>query len=237
MNVSILVCALAAIAFLIAVRQRERARWAAADAAMRDSQTRALLAESRLQALQARINPHFLLNGLNTIAGFVQSGRRDDAFDTLARLGSLLRTALSHGDAADVALGEELEFAESYMQLLQTRFGPAFRYTLSVPEALRSTRLPALVVQPLIENAVRHGMRPGEPLTVDVRAYVQGANVVIEVADDGTGFAGSPADAARAGHGLANVAERLRIVFGDRGRVEVSAREPRGALARLRIAA
>lgn len=237
MNLSILVCALAAFAVLLAFRQRARAEWTAAQSALRDARMDARLAESRLQALQARMNPHFLLNSLNAIAGFVQSGRRDDAFDTVARLGTLLRQVLSHGESPDVSLGEELDFAVSYMELLKMRFGDAFRFSVSAPDALRERRVPALVVQPLIENAVRHGMEPGRALTVEVRAYMQGADTVVEVNDDGQGVAAQGAGLLRTGHGLANVAERLRIVFGEDGRLAVEARRPRGTCARLQFAA
>ena len=236
MNLSILVCALAAFSVLLAFRLRARAEWTAAQTALRDARMEAQLAESRLQALQARMNPHFLLNSLNAIAGFVQAGRRDEAFDTVARLGTLLRKVLSHGESPDVSLGEELDFAVSYMELLKMRFGDAFRFSVSVPDVLRDRRVPALVVQPLIENAVRHGMEPKRALTVEVLAYARGEDTVVEVADDGLGVAGD-APTLRPGHGLANVAERLRIVFGEHGRLLVEPREPRGTRARLSFAA
>jgi signal transduction histidine kinase len=237
MNASILVCALAALSVLLAFRQRARAQWTGQQAALRDARMEARLAEARLQALQARINPHFLFNSLNAIAGFVRSGRRDEAFDAVARLGSLLRTALAYGEAPSVSLGEELDFAERYMELLGMRFGTKFRYRLSVPEALLERQLPALVVQPLIENAVRHGMQPQKTLTVEVRAYDRGGTTVIEVADDGRGIAAGASVTLQAGHGLDNVAERLRLAYGERARLDVSGREPCGVLARLSFAA
>jgi len=237
MNLSILMCALAAFAVLLAFRQRARAEWTAAQSALRDAQMNARLAESRLQALQARMNPHFLLNSLNAIAGFVQSGRRDEAFDTVARLGTLLRKVLNHGESPDVTLGEELDFAVSYMELLKMRFGDAFSFGVTVPEGLRDRRVPALVVQPLIENAVRHGMDPQRVLTVEVIAYARGEDTVVEVADDGIGVAAGGSPAIKPGHGLANVAERLRIVFGENGRLVVEPREPRGTRAQLSFAA
>jgi len=237
MNVSILVYALAGLTVLLAFRQRARARWKSQQAALHDAQLEARLSVARLQTLQARINPHFLFNSLNAIAGFVQSGRRDDAFDAVARLGALLRTALAHGESPHVSLGEELDFAERYMELLGMRFGAKFRYTMSVPEALRACRVPALIVQPLIENAVHHGMLPQRALTVEVRAYAQGGTTVIEVLDDGRGIGAEGASAMRPGHGLANVAERLRLAFGEQGRLDIAARDPHGAAARLSFAA
>ncbi len=237
MNLSILVCALAALAVLLAFRQRARAQWTGQQGALRAARLEVRLAEARLQTLQARINPHFLFNSLNAIAGFVQSGRRDEAFDAVARLGALLRTALAHGESPHVSLGEELDFAERYMELLGMRFGAKIRYTMSVPEALRTRRVPALIVQPLIENAVHHGMLPQRALTIEVRAYAQGDTTVIEVLDDGRGIGAEGASPLQPGHGLANVAERLRLAFGEQGRLDISARNPHGALARLSFAA
>jgi signal transduction histidine kinase len=237
MNLSILVCALAGLAVLLAFRQRARAQWTGQQGALHAARLEFRLAEARLQTLQARINPHFLFNSLNAIAGFVQSGRRDDAFDAVARLGALLRTALAHGESPHVSLGEELDFAERYMELLGMRFGAKFRYTMSVPEALRTRRVPALIVQPLIENAVHHGMLPQRALTVEVRAYSQGETTVIEVLDDGRGIEAEGSLPMRPGHGLANVAERLRLAFGEQGRLDIAARDPHGAAARLSFAA
>ncbi|MGH8203962.1 MAG: sensor histidine kinase, partial [Steroidobacteraceae bacterium] len=101
----------------------------------------------------------------------------------------------------------------------------------------RDRRVPALVIQPLIENAVRHGMPAGQPLRVDVRAYQQQELIVIEVEDDGVGLAAGATRKPPDGHGLANVAERLRLVFGEGAALELESRPTRGARVRLRFAA
>jgi LytS/YehU family sensor histidine kinase len=237
MNTSILLIALAAFGILLAQRQRARARWDAVQASLRDAELERRLAEVRLQALQSRINPHFLLNSLNAIAGYVQSGRPDEAFDTVARLGTLLQSALRQGEMRDIPLGEEFDFAERYAQLLEMRHGTRFRCRFTIPDALCAIRVPALIIQPLIENAVRHGMRAGQPLHVDVRAYEQGRSIVIEVEDDGLGLAPGATQALPAGHGLANVAERLKLVFGDNAVLVLDSRPPRGSRVQLRFAA
>ena len=237
MSLSVLLITLAAFGILLALRQRARARWDAVQATLRDVELERQLAESRLQALQSRMNPHFLLNTLNAIAGFVQAGRPEEAFDTVARLGTLLQSAIRQGEMRDISLGEEFNFSERYTQLLTMRHGPRLRCHFTIPAALRSRRVPALIVQPLIENAVRHGMPAGHPLNVDVRAYEQGKAIVIEVEDDGLGLAPGAVPMMPTGHGLANVAERLRLVFGEDAELVLEPRSPRGARARLRFAA
>jgi signal transduction histidine kinase len=237
MSLSVLLITLAAFGILLALRQRARARCDAVQVILRDAELEKRLAESRLQALQSRINPHFLLNSLNAIAGLVQSGRPDEAFDVVARLGTLLQSALRQGEMRDISLGEEFSFAERYAQLLAMRHGPRFCCHFTIPDALRGRRVPALIIQPLIENAVRHGMPAGQPLRVDVRAYEQGRSIVIEVEDDGLGLAPGATPTLPTGHGLANVAERLRLVFGEAAGLQLESHPPRGTLARLRFAA
>ena len=234
MNLSILALALAAFAVLRGLRLKDLALWEAAQVELRGAHLEAQLAQARLQALQAQINPHFLLNSLNAIAGLVQTGERDRAFDAIGRLGELLQIALRSGRVSNMTLGAEMEFLDRYLKLCELRFDRQFRYRLAIPEALRDLRFPALVVQPLIENSIRHGMRPPAPLTVDIRAWREGHRLVIEVEDDGCG----PGDARielRPGHGLANVAERLRLCFGPDSALTLEPRAPRGTRVRLTI--
>ena len=235
MNFSILAIALAAFAALRNNRLRLQAQWDAAQTELRGARLEAQLAEARLLALQTEINPHFLLNSLNAIASLVQNGERDRAFDAIGRLGELLQVALRAGHNPSVALAEEMKFLRSYFELCKLRFDSQFRYGVSMPEGLGARRLPALIVQPLIENAVRHGMESGRVLNVGVRAYARGDELVIEVEDDGRGIATEAAERRPQGRGLANVAERLRLSFGAAGRLSLEPRSPRGTLARIVI--
>lgn len=235
MNFSILALALGAFAVVRSFRLRDHAIWGAAQTELRGARLKAQLAEARLQTLQAQINPHFVLNSLNAIAGLVQTGERDRAFDAIGRLGELLQTALKNSRDLSVTLGDEMDFLERYLMLCKLRFDSQFHYCLSVPESLRTRRVPALIVQPLIENAIRHGMRPPQTLNVDIRAYAQNATIVIEVEDDGRGISAETAAALPADHGLANVHERLRLCFGDAGDLHLEPREPRGTRARIVI--
>jgi signal transduction histidine kinase len=235
MNFSILAITLAAFAAVRSHRLRLQALWDAAQTELRGARLEAQLAEARLLALQAQINPHFLLNSLNAIASLVQVGERDRAFDAIGRLGELLRVALRSGRDLNVALAEEMSFVRSFLKLCKLRFEAQFRYCVSMPEALGSRRVPALIVQPLIENAIRHGMDGSRPLNVGVRVYVRGAEIVIEVEDDGRGIPPGATGGLPPGHGLANVAERLRLSFGAGGRLSLEPRAPRGTLARIVI--
>jgi signal transduction histidine kinase len=235
MNFSTLAVALVAFAAIRNLRLRDQALWNSAQTELRRARLEAQLAEARLQALQAQINPHFLLNSLNAIASLVQLDERERAFDSIGRLGDLLRIALRNGRDLNVTFGDELDFLDSYLKLCKLRFESNFQYSISVPEALRNRRVPALIVQPLIENAIRHGMDPPRVLNVDIRAYVQNAAIVIEVEDDGRGITAERAAALPAGHGLANVFERLRLCFGAAGDLRLEPREPCGTRARIVI--
>ena len=195
MNFSILAIALAAFAAVRSHRLRLAAIWDAAQTELRGARLEAQLAEARLLALQAQINPHFLLNSLNAIASLVQVGERDRAFDAIGRLGELLRMAMRSGSDLNLTLGDEMDFLQSYLKLCKLRFDQQFHYCVSMPASLGERRVPALIVQPLIENSIRHGMESSRALNVDVRVYARGADLVIEVEDDGRGV--RPDEAAR----------------------------------------
>ena len=235
MNLSILAIALTAFAAVRSHRLRVQALWDAARTELRGARLEAQLADARLLALQAQINPHFLLNSLNAIAGLVQIGERDRAFDAIGRVGELLRMALRAGQSPNVTLADEIGFLESYMRLCRLRFDAQFRYCVSMPERLGEHRVPALIVQPLIENSIKHGMEPSRPLTVDVRVYESGTGVVVEVEDDGRGVDPARAASLPRGHGLANVAERLRLCFGESGTLTLAPRAGGGTVARIVI--
>lgn len=234
---STLALALVGVAAVRYQRLRDRALWDAAQLELRGARLEAQLAKARLEALQTRINPHFLLNGLNVVAGLVRDRNHDSALDAATQLSRLLQTALRHSRDLNITLGHEAEFIESYLRLCKLRFESSMRYDISIPKSLRNRNLPALIVQPLVENAIRHGMRSSEPLAIEVRAYEHDATVVIEVQDDGRGIDPETAATSSAGHGIANVRERLRLSFGDRAELRLKPRRPRGTCARVSIPA
>lgn len=235
MNCSILVLALTAFAGIRGLRLRDQALWRAAQAELGRARLEAQLAAAQFAALQAQINPHFLFNSLNAISGLVETGERERATDAIGQLGELLQITLRNSQDLTVTLGDEVDFLQRYLELCKLRFDSSFNYCISVPESLRARTVPALIVQPLIENAIRHGMESGRVLHVAIRAYAQNAGIVIEVEDDGCGISAENARSLPAGHGLANVRERLRLFFGTAGDVRLAGRQPRGTRARIVI--
>ncbi|RMH16282.1 MAG: hypothetical protein D6701_09110, partial [Gemmatimonadetes bacterium] len=132
---------------------------------------RAQAASARLEALQRQLNPHFLFNALNSVSGLVRRGEERAAVETLARLGDLLRSTLALDGRLLLPLGEELMLLDDYLALAQVRFRDRLRAEVDVPEPLLDVRVPPLLLQPLAENVVHHGLRDAErPVTLRVRA-------------------------------------------------------------------
>ena len=170
---------------------------------------RAELAQAELRALRAQIHPHFLFNTLNSIAALIAENPRA-AEETTTRLAEVFRYTLKASGQEHASLADELEFLRSYLAIERVRFGDRLRVEESVEPGLESVPVPSLLLQPLVENAVRHGVasRPAGG-TVRIAARRDGDRLVIEVADDGPGFDGDR-PASGAGFGLHSVRERLR---------------------------
>lgn len=170
------------------------------------------LAEARLMALQMQLNPHFLFNTLHTISALVHRDP-DEAEEMIARLSGLLRLALENTDANEVPLREELEFLRRYLEIEQTRFGPRLEVRRDVaPEALEA-RVPNLLLQPLVENAIRHGIeRNAGAGLIEIRARREGDTLRVDVSDNGAGT--TTGQVIRPGVGLANTRARLEHLYG-----------------------
>jgi LytS/YehU family sensor histidine kinase len=174
---------------------------------------RTRLAHAELELLRAQLEPHFLFNALNMIAGLIRGARPELATTALARLSELLRYVVEASRQDRVPLAWELEFATSYLELQQMRFGPRLQFAIHHPAGSRSCDVPPLLLQPLIENAVVHGVaRTSEPVTIDVRiAMVAGE---LRVAVYNTRDDRAPADRASTGVGLRNTRQRLERMYG-----------------------
>lgn len=198
------------------------------------SESEAHRTEAELQALKAELNPHFLFNALNTVASLMHT-RPDEARRVAAHLSALLRRVLESGSLQEVSVEEEMEFIRLYMEIEQARFGDALRIVYRLdPDTLRA-RVPHLVVQPLVENAVKHGLRPrGGTGRVVLSTRRVGASLHVTVADDGVGLAHLPR-ADGTGTGLANVRERLRQLYGGEHSFELAPAPSGGATAHIRI--
>jgi two-component sensor histidine kinase len=166
-----------------------------------------------LKALRAQINPHFLFNALNTIAGMIprQPGRAEQ---TIEQLAEVFRYTLRRMDREWVQLEEEFDAVRAYLDVEQARFGDRLQFQIEMSPAAAQARIPAMIVQTLVENAVKHGIgRQSTPGRIEVEARSAAARVTIEVRDSGPGFA--PSASSGAGYGLPNIRARLQGYFGD----------------------
>ena len=211
-------------------RERERARLA-----LRTSELTAALAEAHLDALRAQLQPHFLFNTLNTVAALVAKNDTRAAHRALARLGDLLRAALSSTANQLVPLAEELALARNYTEIAQLRYGDGLRVSEHVSNEALSALVPLFILQPLLENAVQHGIAAaGGAGTLDVSARRDANLLVIQVEDSGPGFMRNMANGTP-GIGLANVRDRLAHCFDGDVAVETTNRGERGGVVTLRM--
>jgi hypothetical protein len=185
---------------------------------LRASQLETRLIETELKALRQQMHPHFLFNTMNTIAVLVREGKNDEAVTLVARLSTLLRMSLDNTGVSEVTLRQEMDFLGRYLEIQQARFSDRLQVRIAISPEAMAARIPNLLLQPLVENAILHGIapRPG-PGHVDVLGRVEGGNLHLEVRDDGLGFDGT--QRAKEGIGLANTRERLTKIYGARGQL------------------
>jgi len=207
---------------------RERERQAAALATE--------LVQARLQALRMQINPHFLFNTLNTISSLVHENP-DAADRMIVRLSELLRRTLDYGETQEVPLHQEIEFLKGYLEIEQMRFPDRLSVTFDVEPRASDLFVPHLILQPLVENALRHGIMPREEAgRIEVSARVlNDQRLELAVRDNGNGLSPARAAAPREGIGLKNVRSRLAQLYGDAQQFEIGNAEGGGVQARIRI--
>jgi signal transduction histidine kinase len=178
---------------------------------LREERLKRLLTEAELKALRTQVDPHFLFNTLNTIADLIGTNP-PQAERMTERLAECFRYALAKHSRALSTLDEELDFARHYLEIEQVRFGDRLRVSLSRGDALGSEAIPSLLLQPLLENAIRHGLAPvREGGCVSVQARRDGVSLRLTVEDDGVGMRASSSE----GVGLRNVRERLRTLYAE----------------------
>jgi two-component system LytT family sensor kinase len=199
-----------------------------------------LLLQSRMEALQSQINPHFLFNTLNSVASLVRFDP-DTAREMILKLSKILRRLLKKGDSF-VELREEFEFIDDYLDIEVIRFG---RDKLKVVKELEPASLdvvvPTMLIQPIVENSIKHGLSPKiSGGTIYLRSRVVEGTLVIEVEDDGVGIVEPGSDVSEwdaqqhgTGIGMANVRERLKVLFNDAARVEMESRTGAGTIVRI----
>jgi two-component sensor histidine kinase len=193
--------------------------------------------KAQLAVLTAEMNPHMLFNALNTIASLVH-GDPDRAEETVLELAEVYRGVLRASGAATHSLADELRLCEAYLRVESARYGDRLTVAFSVDDAIdpKTIDVPVLLLQPLVENAVRHGIAPrarGGRVSVRVLSQEHGFGVLVD--DDGVGFGKS--EITGNGRALANCKERLRLAYGDGARLDVAAREEGGTRAHVSLPA
>ncbi|HKO15299.1 MAG TPA: histidine kinase [Gemmatimonadaceae bacterium] len=200
------------------------------DRALRASQLEARLAQAQLQMLRMQLQPHFLFNTLHSISALMHRDvQRADSM--IAALSDLLRMSLRSTGAQEVSVREEVDFLQRYVEIMSLRFGDRLRVAVNVDPDVLDARMPALLLQPLVENAFRHGFGEGTRAgRVSVDVARDGDLLRCEVTDNGRGF---PLDGVREGVGLSNTRARLQHLHGDRHSCEVHAAPGGGTRVRL----
>jgi two-component system LytT family sensor kinase len=198
---------------------------------LRAAQLEMELARAQVEALKMQLHPHFLFNTLNTVAGLMRDDP-DAAELMLAKLAELLRRTFETADVQELPLAEELEFIEAYLTIQRLRYGDRLRVSIDVSDAVRQARVPSLILQPLVENAIRHGVaeKPG-PGRVEIGARLENAEVVVSIANDGPSLPVT----VREGYGLRNTRSRMLALYGPRGSFVFGPQPNGGAVATLRI--
>ena len=173
------------------------------------------LVMAQLHALRQQIEPHFLFNTLNSVAGLVREGRNDSAVVMIAELSDLMRRMLDDSRRQLVALQEEMEFARKYLDIQKVRFTDRLQICVDVPGELDRAQVPSLILQPMVENAIKHGIaKRAQGGTILIAASQHNGMLTISVGNDGPSL---PAnwDATRLGIGISNVRTRLQTLYGD----------------------
>jgi signal transduction histidine kinase len=210
-----------------AALQAERERSLKAEAAAHQAQ---------LEALRYQINPHFLFNSLNAVSTLVTERRNDEAARMLARVSDFLRLTLTAPVRDEVALADEIDYVRQYLEIERVRFGERLRTEFDVAADVWEAAVPAFVLQPLIENAVRHAIASRESGgAITLEASRAGDTLRVSIIDDGPGVREEPRGNGAGRIGLANTRERLRELYGDRGRLELASVPGGGTQAMMEI--
>lgn len=202
------------------------------------SQLETQLVQADLQALKMQLHPHFLFNALHTIGSLVRTGDRDNAVRVVAGLGDLLRRVLDSAAQQEVPLKQELDFIRTYLDIEQIRFRDRLKIAINADPDILDAKVPHLILQPLVENAIRHGIAPHASagyLMVGARRVDDQLQLVVR--DDGPGLCNDEngADPARLGIGLSNTRARLTRLYGSEGELEVGNAPDGGLEARIAL--
>ncbi len=201
----------------------------------REAELESRLVQARLQALRMQLNPHFLFNTLNSIASLVRV-EPAAAEEMIAAISELLRLALTASDRQEVTLREELHFLDRYLLIEQTRFRERLRVERQIDPKTLDAIVPSLVLQPLVENAVKHGIESRiAPGLIRLSIERRGDKIRLEVSDDGKGVSANGASTLREGVGLSNTRARLKDLYGEEGFLELKPGKDSGFCAAVEL--
>ncbi len=193
--------------------------------------------QAQLKMLRYQLNPHFLFNTLNAISTLILDGRNELANLSVTRLSRFLRYTLDNDPMKRVSLRKELEALDLYLEIERVRFGDRLTINREIENAALDALVPSLILQPLIENAIKYAVTPREEGGVlKITARVHGGNLLLTLADDGPGLGAKAADGnGEKGVGLRNTRERLRQLYGERQAFTLAPNDPRGLVATINI--
>ena len=201
---------------------------------LRESQLESDLAKAQLDALRLEIEPHFLFNTLNSIAAQIRLNENAGALSMLLRLSDLMRSTLDRTAGQYTSLGEEVAHVSRYVDLQRTRFNDRLSVVYAVDAACDAMPVPAFLLQPIVENALRHGLSPNaRPGRIEIGARQDGGGLRLWVRDDGSGLPGDFDLSRDAGTGLRNISARLERIYGDRASLRLRTNEAGGTTAEL----
>jgi two-component system LytT family sensor kinase len=221
------------LAVALLIKSLERAK----ENELRTSHLEANLAQVQLRALRSRLNPHFLFNSLNCVSGLASTQDSDRVIEVVGRLSQLLRRCLDDEGALEVPLRRELSFLDDYLAIERVRFPDRLNVRFAIdPQALAGL-VPSMLLQPLVENAVQHGISRTEgPAFIDVTAERQGSSLNIRIRDTGPGFAFANAPSTTGfGLGLKATRDRLKLLFGAKGSIDCINCPDSGAMVSISI--
>ena len=215
----------------------EEARRQAASLALERAELSSELTSAQLASLEAQLRPHFLFNALHSVGALMRLDRSEEARTALVTLGDLLRGTLDRSRTGRSSLHDELELCTSYLDLERLRHGERLTCSSACPKELRALEVPPLILLPLVENAIRHGLEQTvEAVEVRILARREGSSLELVVENDGAAF---PEDVLRAGEGagigLANTRKRLGTLYGERGSMALENPATGGARVVLRL--
>jgi LytS/YehU family sensor histidine kinase len=198
------------------------------------SQLEGQLVKARLDALKMQVHPHFLFNALNTIAMLVRKGDQTRGVQLIAELGSLLRSSFEMGATQEIPVAEEIDFIRRYLQIEHYRFSDRMKVEIDVPPQVSRAQIPALILQPLVENSIRHGLsRTLDEARIQIALSRTNGWLDLRVADNGPG-PGESVDKGL-GVGLKNLRSRLHCLYGDGYELSLARGVQGGAVAHIRI--